>query len=216
MAWAFGLDQFSLIGISGGTPYVLATLLKLASRVRTATILSGMGPIGLPGALRGDATLASAGRRDRLEGAEARPPTLPRLGRPIPGGPLAIPRPVHRGGVADPTACSSGGRPLYETFLRDMHEVFEAGQGPESLAQELRLYRNHGFSMADLPEGRCVTLWQGLDDDVVPPSMAYAMLRTLPDREGHFVPGGHFVAASIADRIIDRLVEQLESQKSAT
>ena len=215
VARALGLEQFSLIGISGGTPYVLAALLKLGPRVRTATILSGMGPLGLPGALRGM-------RRSHRVGVE--------VGSRSPG--LALrqfrewatrfredpSRFLDRfiAGSCRPDRVLFRGRALYETFLRDMHEVFEAGQGPESLAQELRLYRNYGFSLADLPEDRCVTLWQGLDDDVVPPSMAHAMLRRLPNREGHFVPGGHFVAASIADRIIARLVEQLETARPST
>ena len=212
VARSLGLDRFSLIGISGGTPYVLATLLKLGRRVRTSTILSGMGPIGLPGALRGM-------RRSHRVGLE--------IGSRSPGLALRQFREwasrfrqaptrfldAFIAGSCRPDRVLFRGRPLYETFLRDMHEVFEAPRGPESLAQELGLYRNHGFSLADLPEDRSVTLWQGLDDDVVPPSMAYAMLRRLPSREGHFVPGGHFVAASIADRIIDRLVEQLEAPR---
>jgi pimeloyl-ACP methyl ester carboxylesterase len=209
MATAFRLDRFSLIGISGGTPYVLATLRRLSERVRTATIMSGMGPIGLPGGLQGM-------RRSHRMGLE--------VGSRFPGLALrnfcewaarfrANPTRFLDGFVAG--SCQADrvlfrGRALYETFLQDMHQVFEATQGPESLAQELGLYRNHGFALEDLPDDRCVTLWQGLDDDVVPPSMAFAMLQRLPNREGHFVPGGHFVAASIADRVIARLVEQLE------
>ena len=48
-----GLDDFSLIGISGGTPYALAALSRLAHRVKTVTVISGMGPMRLPGALSG-------------------------------------------------------------------------------------------------------------------------------------------------------------------
>ena len=53
LAAALGLETFSVIGISGGTPYALAVLLRLTDRVRTATIISGMGPMLLPGALNG-------------------------------------------------------------------------------------------------------------------------------------------------------------------
>ena len=210
VARAFGLDRFSLIGISGGTPYVLATLRKLGGRVQTATLLSGMGPIGLPGALRGMRRSHRAGLRIGSR--------FPRLAlrkfrewaarfREHPG------RFLDRfiAGSCRPDRVLFRERPLYETFLQDMHQVFEARQGPEGLAQELGLYRSDCFSLADLPADRCVTLWQGLEDDVVPPSMAQAMLASLPNREGHFVPGGHFVAASIADRVIARLVEQVEA-----
>ena len=42
-----------MIGISGGTPYALAVLYRLSDRVRTTTVISGMGPARLPGALQG-------------------------------------------------------------------------------------------------------------------------------------------------------------------
>ena len=53
VASALELDEFSLIGISGGTPYALAALSRLAHRVKTVTVISGMGPMRLRGALRG-------------------------------------------------------------------------------------------------------------------------------------------------------------------
>ena len=43
LAAALDVDRFSVIGISGGTPYALACLDRLPSRVRTTTIISGMG-----------------------------------------------------------------------------------------------------------------------------------------------------------------------------
>ena len=53
VAAALKLDEFSLIGISGGTPYALAALSRMAHRVKTVTVISGMGPMRLPGALHG-------------------------------------------------------------------------------------------------------------------------------------------------------------------
>ena len=47
VATALGFDEFSLIGISGGTPYALAALSRLAQRVKTVTVISGMGPMHL-------------------------------------------------------------------------------------------------------------------------------------------------------------------------
>jgi pimeloyl-ACP methyl ester carboxylesterase len=54
-----------------------------------------------------------------------------------------------------------------------------------------------------------VTLWQGLDDIIVPPAMSWRMAQILPRCEVHFVPGGHFVAITISDQIIARLKQQL-------
>ena len=52
IATALGLDDFSVVGISGGTPYALATLYRLGPRVKTVTVISGMGPMRLRGAVR--------------------------------------------------------------------------------------------------------------------------------------------------------------------
>ena len=75
LAAALELDEFSLIGISGGTPYALAALYRLGRRIRTVTILSGMGPMQLPGALHG-----MDQRRRLFLGAGSRYPQLARRG----------------------------------------------------------------------------------------------------------------------------------------
>ena len=51
LAATLKLDKFSVIGISGGTPYALACLYRLGSRITTTTIISGMGPMQSPHAL---------------------------------------------------------------------------------------------------------------------------------------------------------------------
>jgi pimeloyl-ACP methyl ester carboxylesterase len=104
---------------------------------------------------------------------------------------------------------------IFDLFLRDLEQVFVFGNGPETFAQELRLYRNYGFSPADLPRDRHVTMWQGLDDIIVPPAMTWKMAQTLPRCEAHFVPGGHFVAITIAEQIIGRLRESIEEAPEA-
>ena len=94
--------------------------------------------------------------------------------------------------------------------MLDLQQVFTDGRGPETFAQDLYLYRNYGFSLRELPSEPCVTLWQGLDDIIVPPAMAWEMTRALPRCESHFVPGGHFVAIAISGRIVERLKQQLD------
>lgn len=83
------------------------------------------------------------------------------------------------------------------------------GDGPETFAQELRLYRNYRFSLAELPRDGHVTLWQGLHDVIVPPVMGWKLAQAIPSCEAHFVPGGHFVAITIAEQIIARLSSSL-------
>ena len=62
-------------------------------------------------------------------------------------------------------------RAVFDLFLQDLHQVFTEGNGPEGLAQELTLYRNYGFPLGELPGDKRVTLWHGLSDTIVPPSL---------------------------------------------
>jgi surfactin synthase thioesterase subunit len=85
--------------------------------------------------------------------------------------------------------------------------------GAEGLAQELGVYRNYGFALRELPRDKPITLWQGLQDTIVPAAMAWAMTQHLPSCEAHFVRGGHFVAVDIAESIIARLGQHLRRQE---
>src|SRR5262249_1260757 len=101
-------------------------------------------------------------------------------------------------------------REVFELFLQDLDQVFKEGNGPEGLAQELAIYRNPGFSLGDLPGDRRITLWQGLSDTIVPPSMAWRMARVRPNCEAHFAPGGHFVAIDAGGQIVAGLKQLLD------
>jgi pimeloyl-ACP methyl ester carboxylesterase len=209
VAAALGLFEFSVIGISGGTPYALATLLRLGSRIRTVTLISGMGPMRLPGALEG-----MDRRRRLILAVGSRYPQVARrrlrteLVRFRADPDRFLRRLIATWSVSDRQLFKR--KEVYDLFMKDLHQVFTEGRGPESLAQELILYRNYGFSLKDLPAYRRITLWQGLDDNIVPPAMAWQLIQTLPNREAHFVPGGHFVAVDIAGQIITRLMQLLD------
>jgi pimeloyl-ACP methyl ester carboxylesterase len=214
LAAALGLDDFSVIGLSGGTPYALACLYRLGARVRTTTVISGVGPMRLRGALAGmdrqrRVALEIGSRYPHLALQEAR-----RWGERFKADPEAfLDRLVATWSSADRALFED--RRIFELFLLDLHQVFVDGSGPETFAQELKLYRNYGFSPADLPRERRVTLWHGLHDVIIPPAMAWKMTQILPCCESHFVPGGHFVAITIAEQILTRLKEHLREPSPA-
>lgn len=210
LARALRLDDFSVIGISGGTPYALAVLYRLRRRVRSATIISGMGPAWLPGALQG------MDRRRRLFLAlGSRQPRVARkafqqAGRRFRAHPdRFLDRLVQTWTPPDQELFQR--REVFDLFLKDLEEVFSNPDGAASLAQELTLYRNYGFLLGDLPADHRVTIWHGLTDNIVPPAMAWKMVQALPNAEAHLLPGGHFMAIDAAGPIIDRLVQQLDS-----
>lgn len=50
LADTLSIDKFSVIGLSGGGPYVLACAYKIPNRIKKAVVVSGMGPVSAPGA----------------------------------------------------------------------------------------------------------------------------------------------------------------------
>jgi pimeloyl-ACP methyl ester carboxylesterase len=214
VAAARGLDEFSLIGISGGAPYALATLHRLRRRIRTVTIISGMGPMQLAGALHG----MDYHRRLFLETGSRYPRLAQRAFQAASDRYRASPersldRLIATWSLPDRTLFQR--KVVYELFLQDLNQVFTEGIGAQGLAQELTMYRNHGFSLTELPADQRVTLWHGLSDNIVPPAMAWKMLHALPNAEAHFVPGGHFMAIDTASQIMARLRQQVDSARSS-
>lgn len=212
LARTLGLDRFSVIGLSGGTPYAMAVLRRLSDRVQTATILSGMGPSGLPGALRGmdvrrRMILALGARRTALarQFFEKTEKSYRQSARTF------LDRLIRTWSAADREIFRRS--EVYDLFMKDLEEVFSNPRATEGLAQELAIYRWRGLSPRDLSASHRVTLWHGLSDNIVPPSMAWVMARVVPNAEAHLLPGGHFMAIDAAEAIIARLVEQLDARR---
>lgn len=208
VAAALELDDFSVIGISGGTPYALAATCRLGRRVRTVTIISGMGPMRLPGALHG----MDRRRRLFLEAGSRYPQLAVRAFEAAADRFRADPdrflqRLVKTWSAPDQQLFRR--REVSDLFLKDLHQVFTEGNGAEGLAQELTIYRNYGFSPGAVPPSQRVTLWHGLSDNIVPPAMAWKMVHALPNAEATFIPGGHFMAIDAASQIIARLRQLL-------
>jgi pimeloyl-ACP methyl ester carboxylesterase len=209
IAEALQLDDFSLIGISGGAPYSLAALFRHAPRVRAVALISGLGPMRLPGALQG----MDLRRRAILETGSRYAYLSTRFFQKASASFRSDPERFLARLIATwsaPDRKLFERRAIYDLFMRDLHEVFTKGKGPESLSQELRLYRSPGFSLRDLPADKRITLWHGLSDNIVPPAMTWKLAQTLSNCEAHFVPGGHFVAIDVAGQIISRFKQLLD------
>ncbi len=204
------VEAFSVIGISGGTPYALAVLHSLGERVRSATVISGMGPARLPGGLHG-----MDPRRRLILAAGSRYPALARkafrtAGRRFHADPVRFLERLVKTWTA-PDQRLFQRREVFDLFLEDIRQVFANPHGADGMAQELGIYRSYGFPLADLPPGRRVAIWHGLNDNIVPPAMAWQMVQALPNAEAHLLPGGHFMAIDAAGLIIARLVHLLDT-----
>jgi pimeloyl-ACP methyl ester carboxylesterase len=214
IASALDLDEFSVIGISGGTPYALAALNRLGPRIVTVTVISGMGPMKLSGALH----RMDRRRRMVLEVGSRYPHLAMRFFQKAKGRFLANPdRFLHKlvSTWSAPDRVAFRRQEVFDLFMKDLEQVFRVGRGPETLSQELAIYRRFGFSVRHLPPHPRITLWHGLSDNIVPVSMAWSMVRSLPNAEAHMVPGGHFVAVDIAGLVMERLTQMLSAPRTA-
>src|SRR5262245_40067915 len=152
LADALGHKTFGVMGASGGAPYALACLCKVPSRVRGATVVSGLGPVGeaeVLGRMNPFARRALwLGRRLPFAARWALASRV-KFFRADPEGFLSAL--VQRWSLSDRELFD---RPaLRRMFLGDLHEVLVNGQGPAGMAAELGLYFHWGFALREAPAG---------------------------------------------------------------
>ena len=190
MARLMGFARFSVLAVSGGGPYALATAYALPEVVEAAVIVSGAPPLGLeadrsrllpayrwllaayrrwPGALRG---LFDAVRPF----AYTRPPrwSWPLLLRFAPPG--------DRGALVDPQVFGGSLDCHREAWRTSGRGVFE----------DAEIYpRDWGFAPEDVRAP--VRLWHGRGDTSFPWPLIEALAARLPNCETRFIEGeGHY------------------------
>jgi pimeloyl-ACP methyl ester carboxylesterase len=188
VADALGLERFAVLGISGGSPYAAVCAWKLPQRLTAAGIVSGVGPLDVPGATEG------MSRQNRLLfQVVGRLPVLPRalMGMTASQATKRPDRALEQGR----RAFAAVDQPyLDRPELRQAMEATIAvafrrgGRGP---AWELRLYaRPWGFRLEDIQVP--VHLWHGEQDANHPIAMARHLATAIPDCRASFYPGeGH-------------------------
>jgi pimeloyl-ACP methyl ester carboxylesterase len=212
LANALNLQTFCVMGVSGGGPYALACQARLPERVQLTTVVSGLGPVGHPPALRQMGALAWSA----LQLSCAWPGLMrwffasrARAFRRDPEGFLLSL--VRRWSRSDQELFER--TKVREMLLADLREVLIHGQGAEGLVQEMQLYFRWGFELSDIPRDSKVVLWHGQDDQLVPPFMADYVAQHLPGAEVEYRPGGHFMVIDYADEVMRRALEVLERGK---
>lgn len=194
-----GLERASVMGISGGGPYALATAWALPKRVAALVIVSGMGPVAGPDATPdlparyqrlvrfGDRAIKAARAVFAVEGLAWR--HLPRLvyARMVAASPSVDRRVLRQPGVG--------------VSVRDaIRDGFRQG-GRASADEFVLLSRPWGFQLAEV---RCpVILWHGEHDRLTPIPMARQMAARLPDcRPRIRSDAGHFFAFAEPEAIL--------------
>jgi pimeloyl-ACP methyl ester carboxylesterase len=206
LADSLGLDQFGVVGNSGGAAYVAACAARFPERLSFSGIISGMGPMDIPDGLN----RLSLSRTDRiLVNLARRSPRLAcRIAAPIlarefdPDRPGVVERMKHGMAPADIELLDQPS--IAKTLIYEAAEAMK--QGAQGVTWDLMLYtRPWGFRLDEIKA--VVHLWHGEADITVPPHFGRAIAAAIPRCRAIYWPGeGHLMMISRANQIIDAIV----------
>lgn len=198
------LDEFSMLGVSGGAPYALACACRLPRRIRSTAIVSGLGP----------AESVNDGSRASTSGlglrATARWPWAASVLSRVLGltarhaSPLLI-------AIVSAKASRLDRRSLKDAEFRSilatsMREAFR--NGTRGAAMDLMLLSaSWGLELDRLRVP--VRIWHGEQDRVVPIAMGRYLERALPNcRATYLQEHGHYsLVHDCADQILSHLID---------
>jgi pimeloyl-ACP methyl ester carboxylesterase len=193
------LNDFAVVGWSGGGPYALACAAALPNRVRAVATVAGMAPLERLGHV-----LELGLWADRLLISIAH--VAPRVAAALLWSARWVPD-RYLGWELARGAVGSTDRAALETALPTLLAVArEATRGGVSgMVDEYRRY--YGLWGFDLGEVRQpVTLWQGEKDTWLPMNHARRLESMLPNRTFKLIPStGHLAPLVIADEILKDL-----------
>jgi pimeloyl-ACP methyl ester carboxylesterase len=200
---ALGLESFRVIGISAGSPYVIACCAMIPERIVRAGIVVGLTPDDEAGIIHSavPAPLHWAVRRSR------------RVSHAIHGALIAGMKKKPERALAALAKTLSGtdgevlARPEAGQFVIDV-SLAGAQNGVRGwVYDDWLLNRPWGISPEEVPEGVRVDLWWGDNDLAIPLEHGEKLARAIPDAKLHVYPGeGHFsVIFDRADEIFAEL-----------
>ncbi len=198
---ALRLEHFALLGLSGGSPHLLATAYRLPERVLRAAVVSGAAPLVAPDVFTG------MWPPIRVLYFLARRAPLP-LFRAVLRGAVNPTRnftPQNIGRMRPPETEILTRRPeLVREFSESMIEAHRPGI--DGAAQEWRFYvKPWGFPLEDIATE--VRLWYGEQDGNAPPSMGRYLHQILPYSTLTLIPDEAHL--SLINNHIGRILENL-------
>jgi pimeloyl-ACP methyl ester carboxylesterase len=199
---ALGADKFLNVGWSGGGPYALACDALLPDRCLATAVIAGIAPYteaGASSAVRAwyeadeDSQLAFAGD---IEGF-----------RRAVGAFVAQLASATAEKIAAETSCDAERRFFAQGYAEWVASFVRAGgvSGSRGAADDcLATFRDWGFPLASIGQ---VTIWQGTEDQNVPPFHAEWLRDHLPEAELRILEGeGHNSIAGHLPEIIQTLI----------
>jgi pimeloyl-ACP methyl ester carboxylesterase len=198
-----GIDEFAMVGLSGGGPYVLASAYALFPRVKAAAVLGGVAPSVGPDAAEGGPVKLTAQLQPLL--VHLRTPlaatltTLVGLFRP-----LGTPAIIAYGRLSPEGDRRVIARPEIRAMLLD--DIFKPGRLHAAI-YDLGLFgREWGFRVEDVKIP--IRWWHGDADHIIPFRHGQHMVKLLPDAELFVMPGeSHLGSLPMAEKVLADLAE---------
>lgn len=176
-----GVDDFAVVGVSGGAPFVLACGARLSDRVTGAGVVGGVGPLDAPNATEGMELANRIGFKLAHVPFLLWPLVWLRI-RKIRADPEGF-LDDWAAGAADADAAILQRPAVRAVFAQNFLEAVR--QGPKAPLHETRLHAwPWGFDLGDVPVH--VDLWHGGCDTFAPEPMARHVADALPASALHF------------------------------
>jgi len=202
LADQLGIDEFAVVGPSGGGPFVAACAFRLSARIRRAAIVGGAGPLDEPRALAGAAF-------DRRVGfwLARHAPILFRAAIRWRGNPQQDTEKFFASYTRHNPPSDQVLLQNPETkamFIATYREATR--QGLAAFAHEIELMaKPWGFSLRDISVP--MTIWHGTADNSTPIGMGEALARAIPNATLRVIPNeGHLIFLSHWQAIAEDLI----------
>lgn len=193
---SLGIEQFGVLGVSGGAAYSAAVAHALAERVTAVSLISSGGAEGMASAQGGmavaqRATWFLANRMPRLLRV-----LMKTQANQLAKDPQAFAHRMLRSLPEVDRAALSGWSQAEQQrfFVEPLVEVL--AQGPDAMVEDLRLLaRPWGFDPAEI--SMPVSLWHGSDDESVPVAVVEHLALSIPGATLNIMEGAGHVSAMV-------------------
>ncbi len=189
LANALKIDQFAVLGVSGGGPYALACAAHLNGRVSRTAIVCGVGPLTLSDSSIGMQRIRQiACSLMRRSPGFSRPISYALFRRMRNDADALIEELSHL--LPEPDRIILQDSAVREAVASSFQEALAQGVGGPS--QDLRIY----FDPWDIDFGlirSSVRFWHGEQDAIIPPRMSRDLAAAIPGAETNFLANdGHY------------------------
>jgi pimeloyl-ACP methyl ester carboxylesterase len=195
-----GLEQFHVLGFSGGGSYALACARQRQERVVATGLLGCVAPMDVPG-MR-DAV--SPAFRGMYELAAKAPDELEQQFAPLAAAPEGVVLMVEEA-APEPDQAAFADPVFRKKFVADFSESLR--QGAKAVVWDLHLAATPwGFDLARIQSP--VQLWHGTSDLNAGPAMGHYLADTLPQCHATFMENeGHYSLLNHMERMLQELME---------